>query len=149
MLNNSKKLLAIATAAIFLATPFAGTAAAAELNLNSTQQVELAGPSAPGGGPRGGAPSGRIGGPSSGPRGGAPGSRIGGPEHRPNPDSSSKPGGPVGRPGPGPAPHRPAPPPSNHRHHSSNDKLIGGLVIGAILGSVITNNANHSDNSNN
>ncbi|MGM9582448.1 MAG: hypothetical protein ACI3WU_01845 [Phascolarctobacterium sp.] len=37
----------------------------------------------------------------------------------------------------------PPPPPRHEKHHhsSGNDKLIGGLIVGAVIGAVIANNS--------
>lgn len=36
--------------------------------------------------------------------------------------------------------HRPAPPPPRHKHKDNSGKVVGGIILGAILGAVIANN---------
>lgn len=114
MLNNSKKVLAIAIAALFLSTPLVSTASAAAPDFGSPQQIELR--------------SSHHQGPSRGPSHSVHHAR--GPRH-----ASHNRGHHYGH-------RRPAPPPSHHKHHHHhNDKLIGGLIAGAVIGAVIANNS--------
>ena len=118
MLKNSKKVLAIALAAMFLSTPLASTASAAAPDFASPMQLELRS------------------------------------NHHSSPSHSKAPSHSV-RPAPRPQPmrydhgkrkgHRQPPPPpprreAHHHHSSGNDKLIGGLIAGAVIGAVIANN---------
>ena len=129
MLKNSKKVLAIAMASLFLSTPLASTASAATPDFSSPMQLELRSnhhnpPS------HGRAPSHSIS-HSKGHK--APSHKV---HHAPKPRPvHHKSNRHVG--------HRPPPPPrhsSHHHHHSNDDKLIGGLIAGAIIGAVIANN---------
>ena len=132
MLKNSKKVLAIALAAMFLSTPLASIASAAAPDFASPMQLELR--------------SNHHSGPSH--------SKA--PSHSVRPSNGHK--GPSHSVRPAPRPHpmhynngrhkghrQPPPPPPRrevHHHHSSgNDKLIGGLIVGAVIGAVIANNS--------
>lgn len=131
MLKNSKKVLAIALAAMFLSTPLSSTASAAAPDFASPMQLELrsnhhSGPS------HSKAPSHSVR-PSNGHKGPSHSVR---PAPRPQPmryDNGKRKG------------HRQPPPPpprreAHHHHSSGNDKLIGGLIAGAVIGAVIANN---------
>ena len=132
MLANSKKVLALALAAFFLFTPLVSTAAAAAPDLAAPMQLELRS------GPHG-SPPGHNRGPSHS-VGRGPGHRgpSHGVRHAPGPryarhDSGRHYG------------HRQPPPPpprdGHHHHHcNGNDKLIGGLIAGVVIGAVIANN---------
>lgn len=116
MLNNSKKVLAIALAALFLSTPLVSTASAAASDFVSPKQIELrSNHHNPPGSHR--APSHSV-------------------RHAPAPRHASHDRGRhYGH-------HKPAPPPRHHKHHHHhNDKLIGGLIAGAVIGAVIANNS--------
>ena len=128
MLNNSKKVFTIDLAVLFLSTPLMSTASAAAPDFGSPQKLELRSN-----------------------HHNPPPSHNRGPSH-----SVNKHRGPSHNvrhaPGPRYASHdrghhyghrKPAPPPrrDKHHHHSSgNDKLIGGLIAGAVIGAVIANN---------
>ena len=131
MLKNSKKVLAIALAAMFLSTPLMSTASAAAPDFAAPMQLELrsnhhSGPS------HSKAPSHSVR-HDNGHRG--PAHSV---KHSPRPQ-------PMGHHHSRHTGHRqpPPPPPRHHKHHhhsSGNDKLIGGLIAGAVIGAVIANN---------
>lgn len=132
MLKNSKRILAIALAAMFFSAPLISTAsAAAAPDFATPMQLELRG-NHHGGPSHGKAPSHSVH-RDNGHRG--PSHSV---KHSPRPqpmrhDHGKHKG------------HRQPPPPpprhEKHHHHSSgNDKLIGGLIVGAVIGAVIANN---------
>lgn len=132
MLKNSKKIMAIALAALFLSTPLMSTASAAAPDFAAPMQLELR--------------SNHHSGPSH--------SKA--PSHSVRPSNGHKSPSHSVRPAPRPQPvyhhnrnnhvnHRQPPPPpprrDKHHHSSGNDKLIGGLLVGAVIGAVIANNS--------
>ncbi|MGM9520105.1 MAG: hypothetical protein ACI3WS_05460 [Phascolarctobacterium sp.] len=131
MLKNSKKVLAIALAAMFLSTPLASTASAAAPDFAAPMQLELRS--------NHGAPPKPSKAPShsvrhdNGHRG--PSHNV---KHSPRPQPMRHDNGKhKGHPQPPPPPHRN----EKHHHSSGNDKLIGGLIVGAVIGAVIANNS--------
>ena len=129
MLNNSRKILAIALAALFLSTPLMSTASAAAPDFSSPTQLELRSkhhnPPPPSRGPSHSMRHDGHRGPSHMER------------HAPGPRYASHDRGRHN------GHHKPAPPPRHDKHHhhsSSNDKFIGDLIAGAVIGAVIANN---------
>ena len=117
MLKNSKSILAITLAAMFLSTPLMSTASAATPDFAAPMQLEL-----------------RSNHHSGSSQGKASSHSV---KHAPRPRYTRHDNGRhVGHRQPPPPPRR-----EKHHHHSSgNDKLIGGLIAGAVIGAVIANN---------
>lgn len=132
MLQNSKKILALALTALFLSASLTSTAAAAAPNLASPMNLELRSDHRTP--PKHIISHKRLG--HSVKRSGVhhPPKHKVSPVHHKNPHRQSPP------PPRHKRPHRQPPHHSRHHHHNSNDKLIGGLIAGAVIGAVIANN---------
>ena len=130
MLKYSKSMLAITLAAMFLSTPLMSTASAATPDFTAPMQLELRS-NHHSGSSQGKASSHSVR-PSKGHK--EPSHSV---KHAPRPRYTRHDNGRhVGHRQPPPPPRR-----EKHHHHSSgNDKLIGGLIAGAVIGAVIANN---------